>query len=131
MRHHLPLSLLLSVPMLLASACDEFVDPESDPYVEHAPGGQAEPDGVEEPDPATEVADDAHVCFARDDAPAPTPKPPRGVVEPRFRIDESEGVSPASLVPPAPTEADLEAARTYSQRFVNDDGTLRAFSAAR
>jgi len=125
------LSIALTMPMLLAVACDPDLELEDEPtaVVEPAPGQQ--PDEPDEHASAVDPELESLTCSTRDGEPGPTPVRSQGLTEPRYRIDESEGMSPESLTAPAPTEDELEAARRYSARFVADDGTLRTFSAAK
>lgn len=110
--------LLLCLPLvLLASACD---------------GDGAPEDSVDIPAPLDETEEvldpegfAAAPCLTDEEHSGPLPEPPRGMLEPGYRIDEFEGMSPEELVPPAPTEAELQAALSYSDRFALADGTLR------
>ncbi len=122
------LSVLLSLSALLASACDPSAPSEPEASQESDVPVAAELDDEQSDAPEAEPAFACHTAVGEAGA---LPTPPRGMTEPRYRIDESEGLAPEALVAPEPTEAELAAARTYSQRFVADDGTLGTYASAK
>ncbi|MCR9165334.1 MAG: hypothetical protein ACE37F_24010 [Nannocystaceae bacterium] len=112
MKHPI-LRLFLPLLMLAAGGCDEHVTA----------------DELDEPSAAADAGVDdelaAAPCLTDSVEPGALPTPPRGMLEPRFRIDESEDLSPEALVPPPPTDDELRAALEYSDRHANGEVKLR------
>lgn len=120
----------------VAAACDVPIEDDAEPgevLVEPKPADpSAEAHVSGDPGVAARAAKRAETCESSDEpAPPRDLVPPRGVVEPHWRVEEDDELASQRMETHEPTEDELQAAREYSARFAQEDGTVRAFAAGR
>lgn len=105
----------------LAGACDT-------PTEEELAADAVDELAATDPDVEKRIAEREAICSPPDTEVEPQDvELPRGLVEPRWRVNESEDLALEDIVA-EPTEEELAAAREYSSRFAQADGvSVRPF----